>query len=99
MKIVAIIPAFNEEKTVGDIVNQVQTHVNTVIVINDGSTDNTEEVALKAGAEVVSHDVNKGVGAAIRTGIEKGLKRGLPWVIYHITAPMINQSASISRPP
>ncbi len=76
MKIVAIIPAYNEEKTVGDIVNQVQTHVNTVIVINDGSTDKTEEVALKAGAEVVSHDVNKGVGAAIRTGIEKGLKRG-----------------------
>lgn len=76
MKIVALVPAYNEEETVGDIVKKVQTHVNTVIVINDGSTDKTEEVALRAGAEVVSHDVNKGVGAAIRTGIEKGLKRG-----------------------
>ena len=66
-----IIPAFNEEKTIGDIVRQVlglYPHFE-VLVINDGSTDNTTEVANAAGAKVYSHPYNIGNGASIKTGI------------------------------
>jgi glycosyltransferase involved in cell wall biosynthesis len=74
--IVALVPAYNEEETIGAIIKKAQAYVDEVIVINDGSTDKTKEIALQCGADVVSHDVNKGVGAAIRTGIEKGLHAG-----------------------
>jgi glycosyltransferase involved in cell wall biosynthesis len=76
MKIAAIIPAYNEEKTVRKIIREVQEYVDTVIVVNDGSTDNTEEIAQKAGARVISHDMNRGVGAAVRTGIDAALRLG-----------------------
>src|SRR3989344_6359232 len=80
MKLVVIIPAYNEERTIGDVVKSI-TEVNgrisktEILVVNDGSTDNTEKIALENGAIVVNHLSNKGVGMAFRTGIENALKR------------------------
>jgi glycosyltransferase involved in cell wall biosynthesis len=68
-RVVAIIPAFNEERNVGSVVLRLRQLVETVIVVNDGSRDETEEVARLAGAQVVSHPRNRGYGAAIRTGL------------------------------
>ena len=71
MKIVVIIPAYNEEKSIKSIVNSCQLlGFNDIIVADDGSTDATGRVAREAGATVVSHIINRGVGAATQTGLQ-----------------------------
>jgi len=65
--IVAAIPAFNEEKTVAKVVARALKHVDRVVVVDDGSTDDTALIAESLGAHVVRHDENKGYGAAIRS--------------------------------
>ena len=74
--IVAAIPCFNEERFIGSVVLKVKKYVDKVIVIDDGSTDGSVEVARDAGASVRSHDCNKGYGAAIRTALNSGEGRG-----------------------
>lgn len=69
-KIVAAIPCFNTERFIGDMVSRVKKHVDQVIVINDGSCDNTAEVARAAGALVINHGVNKGYGESIKSCLE-----------------------------
>jgi glycosyltransferase involved in cell wall biosynthesis len=69
-KIAAILPAFNEELTVGSVVLRVKCFVDRVLVVDDGSSDRTAEVAKLAGAEVVNHPKNLGKGAALKTGFE-----------------------------
>src|SRR3989344_437023 len=80
MKLVVIIPAYNEEKTIKEVISKIpkinkRISETEVIVIDDGSRDKTKEEAKEAGAIVVSHIGNKGVGVAFRTGIEEALKR------------------------
>jgi len=67
-KIVVLIPAFNTESTVGDVVSGARRYLPDVLVVDDGSTDETGQVAEKCGARVVSHKSQKGKGAALRTG-------------------------------
>ena len=69
-KITAILPAYNEEVSLGSIVLHTKKYVDNILVIDDGSTDNTVEIATLAGAEVISHSFNKGKGAALKTGFE-----------------------------
>ncbi len=64
MKLVCI-PAFNEEKTIGDIVKQSLQYADHVIVCDDGSTDNTVKMAEQSGAHVISHKKNQGYGASM----------------------------------
>ncbi len=66
-----VIPAFNEEKTVRDVIRGVKTHVPgaRVLVVDDGSTDATAEQARLAGADVLSHPLNKGNGACLKTAL------------------------------
>lgn len=71
--IVAVIPAYNEESMIGEVVKGAKKYVNKVIVVDDGSTDKTAEIARKAGADVKKHVINCGVGAAISTGMEFAL--------------------------
>jgi len=73
-KTVAVIPAFNEEKMVGEIVRRTKMYVDKIIVVNDCSRDNTKKEAKKAGAIVVNHSVNKGLGASLRDGFATALK-------------------------
>jgi glycosyltransferase involved in cell wall biosynthesis len=68
--ITAIIPAYNEEKTIGSVVLGTQEHVSRVIVVDDGSTDQTAHIARLAGAEVIVHPHNQGKGAALKTGFK-----------------------------
>jgi len=66
-RVLAAIPCFNEEATIGSVVLKAKKHVNEVLVIDDGSIDNTATVAECAGATVLRHDKNKGYGAAIQS--------------------------------
>jgi glycosyltransferase involved in cell wall biosynthesis len=70
-KVSVVIPAFNESQTIGDLVETVQRRYPDfeIVVIDDGSEDNSAEVAADAGARVYSHPYNIGNGAAIKSGI------------------------------
>jgi glycosyltransferase involved in cell wall biosynthesis len=65
--IVAAIPAYNEEKTIAKVVVRTMKHVDKVVVIDDGSTDDTATIAEHLGAHIVKHEENLGYGAAIRS--------------------------------
>lgn len=64
--VVACIPAYNEAKTIADIIRSAKRYVNEVIVYDDGSMDNTDEIAKAAGASVIRSLFNKGYGVAIK---------------------------------
>ncbi len=86
MKLVVIIPCFNEEKTIGKIIKDIPKEVIGVktietIVVDDGSTDQTGQVASRAGAFVAPHPTNMGLGLAFKTGIQNALKRGADIIV------------------
>jgi glycosyltransferase involved in cell wall biosynthesis len=66
--ITVVIPAYNEERTLGQIIEETQKYVDQVIVVDDGSTDATREVAVSAGATVLKHSQKAGYGTALATG-------------------------------
>lgn len=65
---IALIPAYNEERFIGSLVLAVRAYVDRVIVVDDGSSDRTAEIAERAGATVVSHTANQGKAAGVNTG-------------------------------
>ncbi len=65
-----IVPAFNEAQVIGAVIADLRAVFAHVVCVDDGSRDDTAQVALRAGAHVVSHPVNLGQGAAIQTGVE-----------------------------
>ncbi len=74
-RIAAAIPAFNEEKYIGTIVLKTAQHVDETIVVDDGSTDRTAEIARLAGATVIQHGRNKGYGASIQSLLAEARKK------------------------
>jgi glycosyltransferase involved in cell wall biosynthesis len=72
---IALVPAYNEEKTIGEVISRLKKIDLKVIVIDDCSKDKTSEVAKKSGAIVLKHEKNKGKGEAIKTGINFLLKK------------------------
>ncbi len=74
MLTVACLPAYNEEKKIYDVVKETSKFVDKVVVCDDGSSDQTKEIAKKAGALVINHSKNKGKGAAMRTLFEYAKK-------------------------
>ncbi len=81
MRIIAIVPAYNEESVVADTVLRTKPFVSEVLVINDGSQDATAERAREAGAVVYTHRLNRGLGASLATGIAAALERGADVVL------------------
>ena len=67
---VAVIPAFNASASIGAVVSTARRHLERVIVVDDGSADDTAVRAREAGAEVIRHPVNRGKGAALATAFE-----------------------------
>jgi len=79
MKLVILIPAYNEEKQISDTIQSIPKKIPgcsdiSILVVNDGSTDRTVEMAMNAGADkIVSHKINAGVGAAFMTGVRNAI--------------------------
>ena len=71
ISITVVIPAYNEEKTIGNIVEELKQNGYDVLVIDDGSVDNTAKVAKEAGAKVIRHSTNRGYIEALRTGFKE----------------------------
>lgn len=84
-KILTAIPAYNEEKYIGSIVLKARQYADEVLVIDDGSTDHTAEIAQLAGATVVRHRENKGKGAAIQSILIEA-KRKAPDILVLLDA-------------
>lgn len=83
-KIAAVIPALDEEGKIGKVVskiNQFASYIDTILVVDDGSTDKTKEEAEREGALVIKHSKNMGVGSAIRTGIDYAIKNKFDIVV------------------
>jgi glycosyltransferase involved in cell wall biosynthesis len=80
-KVGAVIPAYHEEKHVGEVVLRTRAQLDHVLVVDDGSTDKTAEHARIAGAEVIVHPQNRGKGETIKTGLRHWLDRQMDFVI------------------
>jgi len=76
VKITVGIPAYNEEKNIALIIENLREIADTIVVCNDGSTDKTGKIAEKMGAIVINHERNLGYGAAIRTLFLKARELG-----------------------
>jgi len=81
MRTAALIPAFNEARSISAVVAGVRGVVDRVIVVDDGSSDGTGARARGAGADVVVHAVNRGKGSAVRTGLARVFEGGFTHVL------------------
>jgi len=104
--IAVIIPAYNEEHAIAGVIKAIPDSVDKIVVIDDCSTDGTAQEARNAGAEVITHHVNLGVGAAFHSGVEYVLNRGYdimvnidadgqfsPSDIPRLIAPLVEEKA------
>ena len=83
MKLLVVIPALNEERSISDVISEIGNSLPDadLLVIDDGSTDETGSIARAAGAMVATHPFNLGVGAALRTGFRFAVDNGNTHVV------------------
>ena len=77
----AVIPAYNEAKHLGDVVRRTRHELDRVLVVDDGSTDETSTQARAAGAELLVHRENRGKGESIKAGLRYWMERGYLWTV------------------
>ena len=82
-KILVLIPAFNAEKTISSLIDQISAFIprKDILVVDDGSTDKTYQLAKESGANCLQHKKNKGKGEALKTGFEYAVEQGYSGVI------------------
>ena len=80
-KILAVIPAYNEERHISKIIKKTKKYVDKVVVVDDGSKDKTSTMAKKSNAIVLRHLVNLGKGAALKTGCDYAVKNSASFII------------------
>lgn len=95
MNILVIIPAYNESEKIGEVINGLKNKANLpldILVVNDGSQDKTARIAQESGAMVVNHLINRGQGAALKTGIEFALRKKYQTVVFFDADGQMNPS-------
>jgi glycosyltransferase involved in cell wall biosynthesis len=96
LKVFLVIPAYNEEKKIEQVVSELVALHYHVVVVNDNSADKTGFLAKQSGAEVINHLLNRGQGAALETGTKYALARGAD-IIVHFDADGQFLSEDIER--
>ncbi len=81
MRVAAVIPAFNAARTLEPVVRGAREQLDTVVVVDDGSADGTADVAARAGATVLRHEVNRGKGAALKTAFKWACGQDLDGIV------------------
>lgn len=82
MKTVIVIPAYNEEKNIGEVVKKTKPLVDEIVVVDDGSSDQTFKAAREQGVVVLKHLINRGQGAALETGNQYALKQKADIIVH-----------------
>ena len=81
-KIYIVIPAYNEENSISGVIKDLKEYkYHKIIIVDDGSTDNTLKVARQTGVIVIKHPINLGQGAALRTGMDLALELGADIIV------------------
>lgn len=96
MRVIAVVPAYQEEGRIGAVVRALQPQVGAVIVVDDGSRDRTAGEAAAAGAIVVRLPINRGQGASLKTGNLAALSLGAD-LIVHFDADGQHESAAVPK--
>jgi glycosyltransferase involved in cell wall biosynthesis len=81
VRTLAVVPAYNEAETIGPVIDGTAQHVDRVLVVDDGSTDETPRIARDHGATVLEHAFNTGVGGAVRTGYRYAVEEDFDYVV------------------
>jgi glycosyltransferase involved in cell wall biosynthesis len=82
VKVWIVIPAYNEERNIGRVIDSLRAEGwRNLLVVDDGSSDRTAEIARRKGAEVLVHKKNLGLGAALRSGFRRALELGADAVV------------------
>jgi glycosyltransferase involved in cell wall biosynthesis len=81
LKIALLIPVYNESKNISKLIQRLEYPKKDIIIVDDGSTDNTYKIIEKTGVVVLKHNKNLGKGYAQRTGFEYAIKKGYEYVI------------------
>lgn len=92
--IYVVIAAYNEEKHIVDVIKKIKKYCKNIIVVDDGSKDNTYNKAKQGGVEVLKHIVNMGKGAALKTGCDYALRKGAK-IIVTVDADLQHDPAEI----
>ena len=80
-KIAVVVPCHNEATAIADLVREIFKHVSHVIVVDDGSSDDTGKIARVAGAEVIRNEAAEGKGVALRAGWKRAVELGFEWAL------------------
>ena len=96
MKICLLLPAYNESKTIGQIIQESSAFISEIVVINDGSSDKTAEIAAACGAVCLTNPTNCGKGNALRKGFAYALERGYE-LVFTMDSDGQHQPADIPR--
>ncbi|QQR91989.1 MAG: glycosyltransferase family 2 protein [Myxococcales bacterium] len=78
-----VMPAYNEEQVIGEVVSNLRQYFKNIVVVDDGSSDDTVLAAQRSGAAVLRHVVNRGQGAALQTGISFSLLKGAEIIVTY----------------
>lgn len=81
-KVFAVVAAYNEQRALGEVLKNLKPFVDEIVVVDDGSSDNTFNIAREAKVKVLRHVINRGQGAAQQTGNEYALQQGADIIIH-----------------